>query len=226
MNNSDDRKSDLDGKNNHNDLYLDGEERFGVVLSRLYSAFSGLATWKMYRNILDYVVKLNASRILDVGCGPGDLLVKVALSGKDSILLGVDPSPSMVRIAGKKIRKHNLTDRVRVETGSSREMQSEGKYDLIMTSFSFHHWINREESIGFLLNRLDKRGTLVIFDMNASGSYGRIPIVKSHALSEEYAGSLQYEGYRRNIEYSKDRKLIILSFRKETDSDSKTETND
>lgn len=196
-------------------LYLDGEEKFGAVLSRLYSAFSGLATWKMYRNILDFVLKQNASRIMDVGCGPGDLLVKVALSGNASFLLGLDPSPSMVRIANKKIGKHNIADRAHAEIGSSREIRSEEKFDLIMTSFSFHHWLNREESITYLLGRLSKRGMLAIFDMNASGSYGKIPGVKRHALSPEYAGSLEFEGFRRNIDYSDDRKLIILSFRKE-----------
>ncbi len=196
-------------------LYLDGEEKFGGVSSRFYSIFSGLATWKMYRQIVDYVVRQRPASIMDVGCGPGDVILEMASRLPDSRILGVDPSPAMIRIAGKKIEKNGLTGRVRAVIGSSRKIESGEEYDLIISSFSFHHWAKRQESISNLSQYLSSKGKLAIFDMSASGLYGKMPVVRKHALSEDYAKHLQIDGFTRNIAYTDDGRLIILSFERD-----------
>ncbi len=195
-------------------LYLNGEEKFGYFTSKVYSAFSGLATWKMYRQIIQDVVRNHPSRLLDVGCGPGDILVRIAGEIRDASIMGIDPSPDMVRLASRKIRKKGLSGRVSVGLGSSREPGTAEKFDMIMTSFSFHHWANREQSLSALLELLGSNGVLTIYDMNSAGLYGKMPIVRKHALSPDDIKKLQVEGFSQEVRYSSDSRLVMLSYSK------------
>lgn len=193
-------------------LYLDGEEKFGRLSSRIYSAFSGLYRWKMYRQISEDIVKQSPSSILDIGCGPGDLLIGLATDLSSSTLAGVDPSPSMVRLARKKIRSRRLTDRISIVTGSSRKLNLDRKFSMIISTFSFHHWIKKEKSLKNVLQHVLPGGKMTIYDLNLSGFYGHVPFAKHHGLNPDYAKSLEFPGFRTEVSFSSDSKLVFLSF--------------
>ena len=196
------------------DLYLDGEERFGRISSCLYSRFSGMSVWKPYRQIIDFIKARKPVRLLDVGCGPGDILLHLAGEMPDASLWGIDPSTQMVKIAEKRAAKLGLSGRVTVAEGSSRKFDLPGKFDMIISSFSFHHWNEKKQSLEYLLQRLTDDGTLAIFDADSDGLYGHLPLIRKHALSERFAEGLTFTGYETTIEHSGDRRLLIVSFRK------------
>lgn len=196
------------------DLYLDGEERFGRISSCLYSRFSGMSVWKPYRQIIDFIKARKPVRLLDVGCGPGDILLNLAGEMPDASLWGVDPSTQMVKIAEKRAAKLGLSGRVTVAEGSSRKFDLPGNFDMIISSFSFHHWNEKKQSLEYLLQRLTDDGTLAIFDADSDGLYGHLPLIRKHALSERFAEGLTFTGYETTIEHSGDRRLLIVSFRK------------
>ncbi len=200
------------------DLYLDGEERFGRITSCLYSRFSGMSLWKPYRQIVDFVKARKPMRLLDVGCGPGDVLLQLAGEIPDASLWGIDPSAQMVKIAEKRVAKLGFSGRVTVAEGSSREFDLPGSFDMIISSFSFHHWSEKRQSLEYLLQRLTNNGTLAIFDADSDGLYGHIPVIRKHALSKRYAEKLTFTGYDTTIEHSGDRRLLIVSFRKNNEN--------
>lgn len=200
------------------DLYLDGEERFGRITSCLYSRFSGMSVWKPYRHIIDFVKVRKPMHILDVGCGPGDVLLHLAGEMPDASLYGIDPSVPMVKIAEKRAAKLGLTTRVTVAEGSSRKIDLPGNYDMIISSFSFHHWIEKRQSLEYLLQKLTDDGTLAIFEADYDGLYGRLPLIRKHALSKRYAEELTFPGYDTTIEHSGDRRLLIVSFRRKNEN--------
>lgn len=199
----------------YNHLYLDGEEKFGPFTSRLYAGFAGIATRKVYRQIVAEVNKARPTNILDIGCGPGNILMRLAEVLPDSKFMGIDPSPSMVEIARKRVIRRGLSGRVTVRMGSSRNLDIDSMFDLIISSFSFHHWKKQMESVRNITSRLSDGGSFSIFELNADGFYGRLPGVKKHALSAKQADAFSLNGFSKTVRYSDDSRLIILSFLKD-----------
>ena len=176
--------------------YLEGEERFGSCSSRIYSRFSGLHYWKYYKTIVREVLKLHPESVLDVGCGPGDILAHIAAENASVRLFGVDPSHGMINAARKKFAKRGLAGRVTVEPGSSRKIPfSPDKFDLIISSISFHHWKERKSSLENLSRHLKEKGRIIIFDLDREQLPGKLPIFRNHTLAETEEGEFEVEGF-------------------------------
>lgn len=181
------------------DLYLEGEERFGPVRSRLYALFSRRGLGRLHDRIASDVIDLQPSTILDLGCGPGDVLSRVASSGWKAELFGVDPSPQMLSIAKRRIgaiRREGVT----LARGSSRNIPFPGTFDVILTSLSFHHWGDRERDLPMILQRLSNRGSLLIYEYSREALPAVMRLLtRSHALSEADVRGLEFPGLVREV---------------------------
>jgi ubiquinone/menaquinone biosynthesis C-methylase UbiE len=79
-------------------------------------------------------------RVLDVGCGTGRLLERLARSWPEAEMVGVDPAPAMVEVARAK---HQGDARFRFEIAAAEELPfSDATFDLALSTVSFHHWSN------------------------------------------------------------------------------------
>lgn len=79
------------------------------------------------------------ARVLDIGTGPGHLLVALARRRPDLDVTGVDVSTDMVGIAAGRLAEFG--DRARAVTGDAGELPfPDDSFDLVVTSFSLHHW--------------------------------------------------------------------------------------
>ncbi|MEX1248520.1 MAG: class I SAM-dependent methyltransferase [Anaerolineales bacterium] len=79
------------------------------------------------------------SSILDFGCGAGDLAFEAErLLGEKGSVLGIDPSPEMVKVARRKADKRKSGVEFKVE---SVEQMSDpnGSFDAVISSFVLHH---------------------------------------------------------------------------------------
>lgn len=65
-------------------------------------------------NVLERVGPLRGL-VLDIGCGPGDVLVRLARANPDAHFVGVDAGPRMLALAAARIEREGLTDRIRLE---------------------------------------------------------------------------------------------------------------
>jgi SAM-dependent methyltransferase len=74
-----------------------------------------------------------------------------------------------------------MCDRVTFLPGSSRSIPGNRNFDLIYTSISFHHWKHRAESVGQVLQRVNKGGKFLIFEITDDGSFNR-RFVRSHLM--------------------------------------------
>jgi SAM-dependent methyltransferase len=123
---------------------------FGKLINYRYSnpAISALSRINLSKN----------SRILDVGCGSGQILQSLRQTGFNN-LLGVDKylSQDMI-INGVELKKQELP-------------QTAGKWDLIMFYHSFEHIPNQLETLRAVANHLADEGTCLI----------SIPTVSSYA---------------------------------------------
>ena len=97
----------------------------------------------IYRQLIELAELKGNEKILDVGCGPGNLDLMIAgILGEGSIY-GIDISPKMIEIARKKAKGRGYDIDYRV--GSSTELPYKSdEFDVVFTCLMYHH-LNYEE---------------------------------------------------------------------------------
>ena len=83
---------------------------------------------------------------------------------KDSALYGIDISTKEIRTAKRLRKKSKVSRSVHFCVGRNDKISYAGRFDLIFAVLSFHEWKNGHKSIPYVLRRLTKEGTLVIYD--------------------------------------------------------------
>jgi demethylmenaquinone methyltransferase / 2-methoxy-6-polyprenyl-1,4-benzoquinol methylase len=83
----------------------------------------------------------NPQRILDLGCGTGDLAINIAISAKsETKIAGLDYSKPMLDLAQKKAEQHNVKDRVEFIYGEATKIPYPDEYfDCAGISFAFRN---------------------------------------------------------------------------------------
>lgn len=105
-------------------------------------------------------------RFLDVGCGPGAALEHAAATGAE--VAGVDPSPSMVARAAKRVPEAD------VRVGSAEDLPfPDNHFTVVVNVASFHHWADRDAGLREILRVLAPGGRLHIMEgMTEDGEDG------------------------------------------------------
>jgi ubiquinone/menaquinone biosynthesis C-methylase UbiE len=77
-------------------------------------------------------------RILDVGCGTGYLLSRLAARAPQAeVLAGIDAAPAMIEVA----KGAATDDRVRFVAGTAERLPwPAATFDLVVSTTSFNHW--------------------------------------------------------------------------------------
>lgn len=164
---------------------MPGEEKFGFLTSRLYLLTNTVPTLRrFYRFVISDLGSFNFNTMLDIGSGTGSLIMRLAKDRRNIKATGIDPSPHMVSIASRKASKKGLDKSVRFYQGSSRFIPGDEKYDIIVSTLSFHHWYNRKASIEGIMQRLNPGGKFLIYEAYNNGKFNR-RFVKKHLMGRE-----------------------------------------
>jgi SAM-dependent methyltransferase len=112
-------------------------------------------------------------RVLDVGCGTGFLLERLAERGYSGV--GVDLSPESVEHARRRLREIGAADRLTAVVGSAYE-PPEGPFDLIALTDVLEHLEDPRACLRALREQMAPTGLLVISTPNRrSLSHRRAP---------------------------------------------------
>ena len=110
-------------------------EKFGGIASFLYQRWAEPSLKPLHHRIASEV-PISSGRLLDIGCGPGDLDRMLARDRPDLEIVGLDGSEAMIRRAAAGPGFANLKFRQgTVEGISFRE-----EFDFALSVLSFHHW--------------------------------------------------------------------------------------
>jgi len=104
---------------------------------------------------------------LEMGAGSGLLAAMVAEDGSATSITAVDISADDITVASEYVRERRLEDRIRCLVGDVYDqnmMRELGKFDLVYSAFSLHHWKDPIKSIGNLWNAVRDNGVLYICD--------------------------------------------------------------
>ena len=94
-------------------------------------------------------------RVVDLGCGTGELTRRLADSLLDSDVLGLDSSPQMLERSREYIRPG-----LQFEMGDQAELN--GEWDLIVSNAALQWSDNHEQLIPYLFKRLTPGGQIVV----------------------------------------------------------------
>ncbi len=184
-------------------LYLEGEEKFGVVSSCIYSKLVTPVLNRYYKIIVDDLYSKKIGKLLDIGSGPGKVAINLAKRMDSTKIYCVDPSPSMIKLAKRNASKNGVGEKIIFSIGSSREIPFDLKFDGIISSFSYHHWKDRDHALTKLADYLESGGFIYIYEYDNNGK-----LKNSHGVREEEWENLKIDGFNKIIEHKSG--MIIL----------------
>jgi len=130
--------------------------------ARIYDRF-----WRRYMNhTLPVVQKMAAvapgERVLDVACGTGELLRRIAQTTPSADLTGVDLAPGMVARARSKLRNEPT---VQVEPADAHDLPfDDASFDVVLCANTFHYFTHPSRVLSEAQRVLRADGRLVILD--------------------------------------------------------------
>jgi ubiquinone/menaquinone biosynthesis C-methylase UbiE len=146
----------------------------GPAGARVYDALlAPLAGWLYERVAADIATTLDdqiAPTIVDVGTGPGLLLITVAARWPAATIIGIDPAEPMRAAAARRLVRAGLSDRVAVVAGSAEHLPlPDASVDLVVSSLSSHHWPDPAMAVRELRRVLRDGGRALIYDLRFVG---------------------------------------------------------
>jgi ubiquinone/menaquinone biosynthesis C-methylase UbiE len=109
--------------------------------------FSRRGLWVIntpYRRILSAAGITAQDRVLDLGCGIGNILIALAeRTAFEHAAIGVDVSPALIDLGQREVRNAGLDDRIKLQVAPATSLPfGDGRFDVVLTSHVIKHLDN------------------------------------------------------------------------------------
>lgn len=159
---------------------------------------SGAFVHQLAGGVFEWLAAKQGERILDLGCGDGQLTLRIAATG--ARVDGVDASAEMV--AGARARGVNA-----VEGNAEALPQASAAYDAVFSNAALH-WVRNQDAMMGEVHRVLRRGGRFVAEMGGHGNIAAIRValiaaLARHGLADREDGVNYYptaEGYTRRLE--------------------------
>ena len=166
-----------------------------------YNALAGTSIFQRHydavaKDILGYGPK---GSILDIGTGPGWLLVKLHQHAPRLRITGVDTSASMVAKARRNIVVAGLAEKIEIKEGNASHLPfADNTFETVVSTGSIHHWKDPVDALNEIYRVLKKGGRALIYDIvsdtpkpvlkDVAREYGRLKTMLFwlHAFEEPF----------------------------------------
>lgn len=142
----------------------------GIESAQQYSETVKKSAGMMYRGFMKEIESLELrGRYLEVGSGPGILTTMVASKHPGVSITAVEVSPDMVEVARRYAESSHIEQEVRFVVGdasNAETIKELGKFNLVYSTFSLHHWEDPVRTIENLLEAVADNGVLLIHDLS------------------------------------------------------------
>ncbi len=79
------------------------------------------------------------SRVIDLGCGPGDISIRFAQAFPGTQIIGIDGAETMLQYAREMSEKASLNDRVDFICDRIQSHESDSQFDVVLSNSLLHH---------------------------------------------------------------------------------------
>ena len=142
-------------------------EGFSEPSARGYAHLIAPALGRLYERVADDAAAESGGgvglRVLDIGCGSGELAVILTERLPGARVVGLDCSPPMIALA----RRYERADgRLRFEIGDAVELPFEpGTFDIVVSTLSLHHWPDAGAAFAEIGRVLRPGGVALLYDL-------------------------------------------------------------
>lgn len=135
--------------------------------SRSYSMLARSRLMRdFYRQVADEVAdELSRGKILDVGTGPGYLPIELARLAPNAVIVGIDISRDMIKIARRNAEGSGVSNVKFMVEDANKMSFEDSSFDLIVSTGSLHHWRKPLRVINELYRVLKDEGQAWIYDL-------------------------------------------------------------
>lgn len=136
--------------------------------SVLYNALSSTAIFLRHYGMVAHDVARYGTTdcILDIGTGPGQLLLAMRKVLLDATLVGVDISSSMVTQAQRNFGRCKQNSRIYVQVADANALPfANGTFNCVVSTGSLHHWKNPIRALSETHRVLKPNGHALIYDL-------------------------------------------------------------
>ena len=143
-----------------------------------------------YELVAHDVLSFGANKyILDIGTGPGQLLLALHRLLPNTKLIGVDISPAMVAQAQKNIKNWGLAENIEIKVANVKSLPfGDGAFDCVVSTGSLHHWKDCSSALSEVYRVLRSNAYALMYDM-------------VRELPEDVSSEVrkQFGGFRRSL---------------------------
>jgi ubiquinone/menaquinone biosynthesis C-methylase UbiE len=167
----------------------DNIRRYSMPSAGAYDLETSLLFRSRYREIALAIASEASpdSDVLDVSCGPGEVLVQLASLAPTLRTTGVDVDAGMI---GRATRKASRLPRLRSgrEVGRPRFVVADvgelpfpdASFDLVVSSYAVHHWPDRHAGLAEVMRVLRPGGRAIIWDIVSPHTADPAPTADGH----------------------------------------------
>jgi ubiquinone/menaquinone biosynthesis C-methylase UbiE len=133
--------------------------------SVLYNLISSTAIFQRhYELVADDILSFRKEgSLLDIGTGPGRLLLALHRKAPQMKLVGIDSSPAMIIKAGKNIAG---VESIEIKQGNADNIPFPGDcFDIVVSTASIHHWKQPTIGLNEVYRVLKDGGYALIYDL-------------------------------------------------------------
>ncbi|NLF49932.1 MAG: methyltransferase domain-containing protein [Leptolinea sp.] len=142
---------------------MDGKERAGNYLA-MQKVFGNIYLGKFYQILAE---NRRNGRYLEIGAGPGYQTAEVMKRLAPEEIVIVEPSKDMISAADEYLTQRGYRNKVELRCGFVEDenlINSLGKFDLIYSTLSMHHWADAAHALRNLSKALRPGGVMIIHD--------------------------------------------------------------
>lgn len=134
-------------------------------------------------------------RVLDLGCGPADITVRVARRYPKATFVGVDAGPEMLRHGSARVEREGLSGRVTLRHAHLPDEEFDGmeSFDAVISNSLLHHLADADVLWSTASAATRPGGAVFVMDLRRAGS-----VDAARALTDRYA-SLEPEVLREDM---------------------------
>lgn len=156
----------------HRDAAPGREVPGGIVMGQpgVYDKLTGILMGSLIRGIAADVAAGSqaGARVLDVGCGPGHLSIRLAGLGLE--VTGLDLDPAMIERARANATEADDISRPSFVIGDAAALPfPDASFDVVVSTFSVHHWAEPATGIAEIGRVLRPGGRALIWEIKPGG---------------------------------------------------------